>query len=156
MFSILLHNVSNYRLSYFVTTPQKKCVLCTYITTPPISHSQPTLGSLHQFWICPTYILSIHPTMHQRNAKWFVPFYVLLHFCIGSLVFNNTLFCKIFINEKMYVIDFVTNNCFLLSYLVGTNVSNCSFKVSKDWKGRKTSVIRYDKQILRGGMGSQK
>ena len=42
MFSVLLHNVSNYRLSYIVTTPQKKCVLCTYITTPPISHSQPT------------------------------------------------------------------------------------------------------------------
>ena len=117
MFSILLHNVSNYRLSYFVTTPQKKCVLCTYITTPPISHSQPTLGSLHQVWICPTYILlSIHPTMHQRNAKWIVLFYVLLHFCIGSLVFNNTLFCKIFVNEKMYVKDFVTNNCFFFCY----------------------------------------
>ena len=121
MFSILLHNVSNYRLSYFVTTPQKKYVLCTYITTPPISHSQPTLAtqaSLHQFWICPLLIyslFSIHPTMHQRNAKWFVLFYVLLHFCIGSLVlFNNTLFCKIFVNENMFVIDFVTNNCFFV------------------------------------------
>ena len=91
-------------------------ILVTYYT----SLFQPTLASLHQFWICPTYILSIHPTMHQRNAKWFVLFYVLLHFCIGSLVFNNTLFCKIFVNENMFVIDFVTNNCFFV-ILVGTH-----------------------------------
>ena len=145
MFSILLHNVSNYRLSYFVTTPQKKCVLCstsiTYTSylslTAYTSQPTPILNTyvLYLFTIYSVFILLC--TKEMRNDL-----YYFMSCCIFALVlqyYSTTPFSAKYLLTKICSSQISSQTtvffCFLTKQVQLTYVSNCSFKVSKDWKG---------------------